>query len=98
MVSVFVAGIGGEPAAGHAVTLLENFFDGPERGERQDSEECLRENRFHEQGSNQGYDAQNQEPPPTAGAEPIVELDDNRVEKPDDEKGADAEQQPGEMK
>lgn len=98
MVSVFAAGIGGEPATGHTVALLKDFFDGPERGERQNTEECLRENRFYEQGSDQCYDAKNQEPPPTAGAEPIVELDDNRVEKPDYEKGADAKQQPGEMK
>jgi len=98
MPSVFAAGIGGGPAAGNAVALLEDFLDGPEGGERQDTEECLRENRLHKKGGRQGCYAQDKEPPPAAGAEPIVEFDYNWVEKPDDEECADAEQQPGEMK
>lgn len=78
----------GEPAAGYAVALLEDFFDGPEGGESEYAQEGLGENGAYEEGCYGCGDAQKQEPPPAACAEPVVTFDDNGMEYPDYQKGA----------
>lgn len=88
---VAAAGIHREPAFDDALALLENLFNRPERREADDAREGREEYVGDGHGDATHDDAENQEPPPAAGAEIVFAFDDDGVEDADDGEGADAD-------
>ena len=90
-VQLGAARIFGEPPFGYALALLENLFNRPERREADDAREGREEYVRDGHGDATHDDAENQEPPPAAGAEIVFAFDDDGVEDADDGEGADAD-------
>ncbi len=94
-ISGFTARIFREPPLAHTFPLLENFEDTPERRERDDAEKYRKHQPLHADGKRCGGDAEHEKHPPRTRTEPILRLDDERMEKSDDKKRKDADRQSG---
>ena len=90
-------GIFGEPAFFYPFFLLENLFDGPKGGKSKDAQQGSYQYVVHAEGTYDACNAQQKEKPPAPCAPMVFCLDDYGVEDADDEKGADADDQAGQM-
>ena len=79
-----------EPPLAHTFPLLENFEDTPERRERDDAEKYRKHQPLHADGKRCGGAAEHEKHPPRTRTEPLLRLDDERMEKSDDKKRKDA--------
>lgn len=84
-------GIFGEPPLLHPLLLVEELFDGPERREGKHPRQRREHDVFEVQRGGDTGQSQQQEYPPAAGAPVVLGFDYNRVKQPDDEKGADSD-------
>lgn len=76
-----------KPALLDPLTLVDKLQDAPERGEGRNTKDRGQNNARDNKRQNAEGDARNKEHPPTACAQIVLSLDDNRMEKAYDKKG-----------
>ena len=86
----FLIRISGKPPLAHALLLLKEFLDTPQRGESEYTYEAAHQYIFYKQGTYGAPDADEEENPPRAGAEVVFRFDDNGVKQADAEEGGNA--------
>ena len=91
------ARIAREPAALHALALVEDFLDGPERGEAGHARQRRPQRVGQPCRQRRQHHAQHQEPPPAAHAEVVLTLNHHRVKQPDNQERAQANHRPQKM-
>lgn len=74
-----------KPPFAHPLTLFEDLKDAPERGEGKDAQQGGKNHAINEQGAYCGYQANQQEQPPTAYTEVVFCLYDYGMKKTDNQ-------------
>ena len=90
VIILFPLRISGKPTLAHALLLLKEFLDTPQRGESEYAYEAAHQYVFYKQGTYGATDADEEENPPRAGAEIVFRFDDNGVKQADAEEGGNA--------
>ena len=83
----FLIRISGKPSLAHALFLLKEFLDTPQRGESEYAYDAAYQGVLNKQCTYGTADADEEENPPRAGAEVVFRFDYNGVEQADAEKG-----------
>ena len=87
----------GEPAFLYSFFLFENFLNGPERREGENTQQGRQQNVVDTHRSSCSPDTQQKEYPPASGTPVIFGLYHDGVEQADDEERTDADEQSGKM-